>query len=206
MIFQLPGLVICVRKPELADLDCLTRWVSTEAYLNNIGGPGAHHAGQARLRAEQMLQDNADDHSPNKYFLAEDRFTREPVGLAMLCKIDWRHRHAEYTYLVGDEANRSKLAAGDLNMVMYNHCFNHLNLRKLYGYIFDTNAASLRMISYGGQLDGTLRRHRVRAGVASDVHLFSILDSEFAAFVNKHAATLLKKHIERGLINWRPGL
>ncbi|WP_426207493.1 GNAT family N-acetyltransferase [Massilia sp. TWP1-3-3] len=205
MIFQLPGLVINVRKPELDDLDCLTRWVSTESYLNNIGGAAAREAGQARRLAEQMLQDNADDYSPNRYFLAEDRFTREPVGLAMLCKIDWRHRHAEYTCLVGDDANRSKLAAGDMNMVMYNYCFHHLNLRKVYGYIYDTNAASLRMTSYGGRRDGTLRRHRVLAGVASDVHVFSILDREFSAFVNQHAATLLKKHVERGLINWQPG-
>jgi RimJ/RimL family protein N-acetyltransferase len=147
-----------------------------------------------------MLQDNADDFSNNKYFLAEDRFTGHPVALAMLCKIDWKNRHAEYAYIIGERDYRAKLTAGDLNLILYNHFFNGLNLNKVYGFVFASNAVSHRMNSFGGACDGTLRMHRFQGSLPSDVCVFSITRAEFAGFVNRHADTLLKKHVTRGLI------
>ena len=202
MMFTLPGLVITVRKPELDDIACIAAWLASPAYLDNIGGqrdmPFSHYESEAC----RILQDNANDQSNNKYYLAADRFSGKPIALAMLCKIDWKNRHAEYTYIVGDDSYRGKLAAGDLNMVMYNYFFNGLNLNKVYGYVFAPNAASLRLNLFGGRLDGTLRQHRRTGSGAVDVHVLSIMAGEFADFVREHAATLLKKHLERGLIAW----
>lgn len=202
MIFSLPGLVVTVRKPELEDVACIAAWFASPAYLDNIGGRRDMPPGYYEKEAFRIVQENANDHSANKYYLAEDRFSGKPVALAMLCKIDWKNRHGEYSFIVGDDGYRTKLAAGDLNVVMYNYFFNGLNLNKVYGYVFAPNAASLRLNLFGGSLDGTLRRHRHSGGEALDVHVLSILGSEYASFVRLYAATLLKKHLDRGLIAW----
>jgi RimJ/RimL family protein N-acetyltransferase len=200
VIFLLQGLVIHIRKPEIRDLDTIAQWLASDAYVANIGGARGMGAEQYRRKAEAMLQDNADDYSPNKYYLVEDRFNGTPVGLAMLCKIDWKNRHAEFAYIVGESNYRVRLTAGDINVVLYNYFFNELNLNKVYGYVFATNTTSLRMNAFGGRQDGTLRRHKLLDGKPIDVHVLSISRPEFAGFVDRHAHTLLKKHIERGLI------
>ncbi len=204
MIFHLSGLVVSVRKPEISDLPCLEQWLACDAYLDNIGG--THNMDQAHYRqlAENMLQENANDYSSNKYYLVQDRFTGQAIGLGILCKIDWKNRHGEYSYIIASEVHRSKIAAGDLNVVMYNYFFNDLNLNKIYGYVFANNAASLRLNLFGGKLDGTLRAHKTKDGVATDVHVFSILKKEFATFVNQYGNSLLKKHIDKKLIQWQP--
>lgn len=201
MIFQLPGLMVNIRKPEIADIPRMAQWLSSDGYIENFCGTRTADFSFYEKQAMDMLQKNADDFSGNKYFLAEDRFSGRPIGLAMLCKIDWKNRHAEYSYIVGEIDYRSKLVAGDVNMVLYNHFFNNLNLNKVYGFVVDANAVSQRMNGFGGSHDGTLRMHRIgSSGVATDVHVFSITKSSFSDFVNKHAHTLLAKHIARGLI------
>lgn len=200
MIFLLQGLVIRIRKPEIRDIEIMTKWLASDAYVDNISGVKGMDTDHYRRKAEAMLQDNADDCSLNKYFLAEDRFNGNPIGLAMLCKIDWKNRHAEYAFIIGNDSYRSRLAAADMNVVMYNYFFNELNLNKVYGYIFATNTVSLRMHAFGGSQDGTLRHHKMKDGKPTDVHVLCISRREFAEFVDRHAPTLLKKHIDRGLI------
>lgn len=200
MIFMLQGLVVTVRKPEIDDIDTLAAWLASDEWTRHLGGNGDEAPAWHRQRAQAMLQDNADDTSPNKYFFVADRFSGAAVGLAMLCKIDWKNRHAEYACIIGSAQHRNGMAAGDMNMVMYNYFFNQLNLNKVYGYVFDSNTPSLRMNSFGGSRDGTLRGHRRYRGAAIDVHVFCLSRRDFAAFVDQHAATLLRKHLARGLV------
>lgn len=203
MIFHLLGLMINIRKPEIADVACIAQWLSSNSFAENFGGIHGMELKYYERQAEKMLQDNADDFSINKYFLIEDRFTGNPVALAMLCKIDWKNRHAEYAYIIGDSNYRVKLIAGDLNIILYDYFFNSLNLNKVYGFVVAANIASQRMNGFGGSHDGTLRMHKfMGSGIATDVCVYSITKAEFTSFVGKHVNTLLRKHITRGLIKW----
>jgi hypothetical protein len=38
MIFRIPGLMVNVRKPEITDLGRIAQWLSSDEYLDNIGG------------------------------------------------------------------------------------------------------------------------------------------------------------------------
>jgi RimJ/RimL family protein N-acetyltransferase len=205
MMFKLPGLLVTIRKPEVEDISIIARWLSDEAYLDNFF-VGAAPDGQAKIQqAERMLQDNADEACVNKYFLVEERFSGRPAALAMLCKIDWKNRHAEYAYLIGAERYRTKLIAADINIILLNHFFHDLNLNKVYGFVAVSNAASLRLNHFGGKHDGTLRMHRFRgASISADVEVFSITKHDFVDFVGRHAQSLLKKHLVRHLIRWSP--
>lgn len=204
MIFKLNGLTVALRKPELDDAPLLATWLNSKDYSTNIGSLSDQTSATALATVEQMLQDNADDFAPNKSLIAVQRRTGIAIALVMICKIDWKNRHAEMAYIIGDKRTRGGLVAGDINVVVYNHLFNDLNLHKVYGYVFDHNAASIRFGLFGGQHEGTLRRHRIRLGQASDVHVFSITQYEFDRFVAAHARTLLRRHIEQGLIQCKP--
>ena len=148
-----------------------------------------------------MLQDNADDRISNKFFLCEDRFSNRPLGLAIISKIDWKNRHAECAYIIGDSDYRGKLVGGDLAVTLYHYCFNNLNLHKVYGFVIDSNSASIRLNEFGGSYDGTLYNHRFSSGeYASDVRVYSITRKEFSHFVQTYAKTLLRRHIAKGLL------
>lgn len=200
MIFHFPGLVLDLRKPEISDLQTLSGWIALPDFINQVGGAELDGPTAYRTRAEQMLQQNADEQCTNKYLLAIDKAHGTPIGLVMLCKIDWKNRHAEYAYIIGNMRYRGSLATGDMNVTVYNYLFRELNLNKVYGFVFDANLASMRLNHFGGQLEGTLRRHRRHGQVIRDVHVFSITRDEFAGFIKRHADGVLRKHIKHGLI------
>ena len=200
MIFEIAGLFIVVRKPEIADLPVLSRWLASELYCTNMGGVPSMSEQFYHEQACAMLQANANDRSDKIVYLVFDRFTQQAVALSLLSQIDWKNRHAEHSYLVGEESYRSKMVAGDLNMVMNNYFFSQLNLNKIYSFIFDFNQAALRLTGFGGSAEGILKQHRRYNGVAMDVHVYSITSREFSEFVHQHAAGLLRKHIHYGLL------
>ncbi len=201
MIFALRGLIVKVRKPEIGDIERIAKWLSSDLYLENFGRIRKLESLEYIKQAEKILQDNANDFCPNKYYVVEDRFKKRPVGLAMLCKIDWQNRHAEYAYIIGERECRGKMFAGDLNITLFNYFFHGLNLNKVYGFVLSGNKASQRMNNFGGSHDGLLRMHQFQnSGVAADVHVFSTTKREFEIFVSEQADTLLRRHISRGLI------
>lgn len=200
MIFHFPGLVLDLRKPEISDIDILADWLASPDFIRHVDGPDLEDALAYRARVEEMLQENADESCSNKYLMAVHKSQGTPIGLAMICKIDWKNRHAEYAYVIGNQRYRGSLAAGDMNVTVYNYLFRELNLNKVYGYVFEDNIASLRINEFGGRLDGTLRKHLRRDGVRRDVRVFSITRQEFADFVQRNSKTVLRKHIARGLI------
>jgi RimJ/RimL family protein N-acetyltransferase len=200
MIFNHAGLTLVLRKPELSELGILTDWIDSADYCRMLDGARANAHTSSVDRARAMLQDNADDHSTSKYLLAADRHNGEPIGLARICHLDWKNRHAEYSYIIGNTNYRGTLAAGDMNVTVYHYLFKELALQKVYGYVFEGNAASTRMNLFGGQIDGHLRLHEPTEEGFFDVTLFSITFEEFDKFIRSNAKGVLRKHIAQGLI------
>lgn len=205
MIFQLRGLLISVRKPELSDIEVMSRWLSSDAYRINLGGMDGGGELNYQALAFKAIEANANDQSSQIWYLVEDRFSREPVALAILSRIDWKNRHAEYSHIVGEEKYRSKLVAADMSVVMNNYFFYQLNLNKIYSYIFAGNQAAIRLTQFGSKADGILRQHRLQGSKATDVHLHCITRAEFSEFIREHASGLLRKHLKYGLLSC-PGI
>lgn len=200
MIFNIPGLVLDLRKPEISDIQTISSWIALPEFINQVGGLAFDTSAGYITRSEQILQENADEHCTNKYFLACDKVHGVPVGLVMICKIDWKNRHAEYAYIIGNQRYRGSLFTGDMNVIVYNYLFFGINLNKVYGFVFDENHAAMRINHFGGKLEGTLRRHRRYGTSTRDVHVFSITRAEFCIFIKHHASGVLRKHIARNLI------
>jgi RimJ/RimL family protein N-acetyltransferase len=200
MIFMHPGLTLFLRKPELTDIDTIARWTESPEFALMVESAPSDVVRNGVERANAILQTNADDFGTSKYLLAANKSTGEPVGMAMICKIDWKNRHAEYSYIIGNPKFRGSLAAGDMNITVYSYMFNEWNLNKVYGYVFEGNNSSARLNLFGGTLDGKLRQHEPTSYRYKDVQLFSILQHEFREFVKNNTRGVLRKHISEGLL------
>lgn len=201
MIFELKGLFISVRKPEILDIPILSGWLASDVFCENLGGVAGMPNSYYEEFAYKLLESNANDLSTRTCYLISDRFTKLPIGLSILSRIDWKNRHAEHCYIIGDEGHRSKFIAADLNMIMNNYFFYQLNINKIYSYIFEDNKASIRLTAFGAKFDGTLVRHRKHHTKTFDVHIYSLTKSEFKEFVCEHAEGLLRKYFNHGLIS-----
>lgn len=201
MIFHTPGLLIDLYKPNPADLDCMSAWLELPEFVSHVGGRVFDSPSQYRSYAEHLLQSNADDASGGtKVLLARTRAEGTPVGMALLSQIDWRNRHAQCSYIIGDPGHRTTLVAGDFNVTLYHCLLRQLGFNKIYGYVYASNPASMRFCEFGGRLEGTLRGHRAVQRGREDVHVYSMTQQDFTEFVRRNATGVLRKHISRGLL------
>ena len=194
------GLTLDLRKLELSDLDMVTQWIESPDFIKQVAGTPTESNESARAMAERLIHDNADDQSQNCTLIAVDRQDKTPIGVALVCKIDWKNGHAEYAYIIGSQRHRGTLAAGDMNVVIYGYLFEELGLNKVYGFVYADNEASSRINQFGGRIDGRLRRHQPDQKDWRDVIVFSITKKDFKNFILKNANGVLRKHIARNLI------
>lgn len=198
------GLTLDLRKLELSDLDVVTEWITSPDFIKQVAGTPAESDESARAMVERLMHENADDQSQNRTLIAIDRQDGTLVGLALICKIDWKNRHAEYAYIVGSQRHRGTLAAGDMNVVIYGYLFEELGLNKVYGFVYADNESSFRINQFGGRIDGRLRRHQPMSQGWRDVIIFSITSEDFTSFVKQNAKGVLRKHIARKVLKCCP--
>ena len=198
------GLTLNLRKLEISDINIVTQWIASPDFIEQVAGTSPESNESASSMAERLTHQNADDQNQNRTLIAVDREDGSPVGLALICKIDWKNRHAEYSYIVGSQRHRGTLAAADMNIAIYGYLFEELGLNKVYGFVYADNDSSLRMNQFGGHFEGRLRQHRLFMEGWGDVVVFSITREEFSNFVRQNSKGLLRKHIARKLINCYP--
>jgi RimJ/RimL family protein N-acetyltransferase len=194
------GLTLDLRKLEISDLPVVTEWIASPDFIEQVAGTAVESNESSRAMAERLIHDNANDQSQNCTLIAVDRQDGTLVGLALVCKIDWKNRHAEYAYIIGSQRHRGTLAAGDMNVIIYGYLFEELGLNKVYGFVYADNDSSFRINQFGGQIDGRLRRHQPKSQGWRDVIVFSITENSFKNFVNQNAKGVLRKHIARKLL------
>ena len=105
---------------------------------------------------------------------------KAPLGTVSIYDIDLRNRKAEWGrfYLVGDV--RGKGYGRDVENLIHEYVFNHLNLNKLYCEVFADNAIVVNLHKkFGYKQDGLLRQHVFRHGEYNDVVALSLLKEEW---------------------------
>lgn len=66
------------------------------------------------------------------------------IGVCGLTNINWIARHAEFSLYIGTEFKGHKYGIEAMK-ILIEHGFNTLNLRKIWGEVFEKNAACLKM-------------------------------------------------------------
>jgi RimJ/RimL family protein N-acetyltransferase len=102
------------------------------------------------------------------------------AGNAGLFHLEWTNRSAEFGIFIGDKSLWDKGYGTEVLQVFLQHAFDTLNLNRIYLRVFATNARARRSYEKASlAAEGTMRQAVFRNGQYIDVHVMSILSSEW---------------------------
>jgi diamine N-acetyltransferase len=102
------------------------------------------------------------------------------VGNCGVFNIEWMHRAAELGIMIGDKSVWNKGYGTETMQLLVQHGFETLNLNRIYLRVYSTNPRAIRAYEKAGFImEGTLRQAVYKHGKYSDVHIMSVLRSEW---------------------------
>lgn len=107
--------------------------------------------------------------------------TGEVIGTVSIVHIDYRNRKAEWGRLIiGAEEHKSAGYGREVEMLILQYCFEHLNLNKLYCEVLSTNMKVVNMHKkFGFKEEGVLKRHIFKYGKYIDVICMAMFSDEY---------------------------
>jgi RimJ/RimL family protein N-acetyltransferase len=104
------------------------------------------------------------------------------IGNISLFDINWKERHAELGITIGDKDFWGQGYGTDAVRTMLRVAFGDMNLHRVFLRVHADNARGIQCYkNVGFQKEGTLRESVFRGGTYHDMHVMSILESEFEA-------------------------
>lgn len=108
------------------------------------------------------------------------RVERKVIGFIAIKDINWFHRRAEISYMIGERSYWGRDLATEAVILMLNYAFKELNLHKIYGIVLVPNIASIRIFEkLGFGLEGTLREECYIDGKYHDMKRYGLLKAEW---------------------------
>jgi len=158
------------------DVELLTQWLANpdiqRVFEDEPGGVEA-----ARRKAQALIgKDPVTDRQCGYLVLYEQR----PIGFIHLKEINWIGRTGELDILVEPASQRSLLGLWVVAKTA-EICFDMLNLRKAYGYIFASNTPSSRFFSRLLAHEATLTPGRRPESGDEDVLIVSLTVEHYRA-------------------------
>lgn len=102
------------------------------------------------------------------------------IGNLSIMDINWQHRNGELGIVIGDKAEWGKGHGTEVISLYINHLFNELNLHRVWLRVYDANLAGIRCYEkVVFQHEGTLREAIYKHGQYIDMHVMSILSTEW---------------------------
>ena len=169
--------IILLRPFEEGDL---TRWVSwfndksITLYMNK--GIFPHTLAQQKNHLKSIKIDK------QNLQLAIVLKTKQPIliGSIGLHNIDWVHRTADISILIGEQEGRGKGIGKKAINILVNHAFKKMNLRKLTAGMWSKNIASKKSFEANGFiLEGTRREQYFSDGEYLDSLEYGLLKNNW---------------------------
>ena len=137
----------------------------------------------ARPMNEPQLRGMLSDwHDASSSFVFTVLHKGEVAGLVNLESVDWINRSAETGIAILPRDHRGQGVASAAMRLLLRFVFREMGLHRLQARIQDGNAASLHLFEMlGFRKEGTMREAVLRSGVRKDLHLYSLLASEWLA-------------------------
>ena len=174
---MLLGTLVRLRPVEEDDLSRLVSWRNKPSvwrwFFNKFP---LSHAGQARW-FEGLLR--TDDKKLFAICTLEDDTAIGTIGLD---RIDFANQSAELgNMLIGEEEFQGQGYAAEALQLLLSYSFFHLNMNRVYLYVFADNDRAVRLYERAGfQVEGRLRQAHYAQGIFNDVLLMALLRSEFS--------------------------
>jgi RimJ/RimL family protein N-acetyltransferase len=104
------------------------------------------------------------------------------IGNIGFFNLEWNNRCAEFGIAIADKSVWNKGYGTESVQLLLRHGFETLNLHRIYLRVYATNPRARRSYEKAGfVLEGTLRDGVYRHGKYADVHIMSVLRSEWDA-------------------------
>ena len=104
------------------------------------------------------------------------------IGNCGVFGIEWTNRSAELGIMIGDKTVWNKGFGTQVMTLLLRHCFETLNLNRVFLKVYGENARARRSYEKAGFVDeGCMRQAVYRNGKYDDVFIMSVLRSEWDA-------------------------
>lgn len=117
---------------------------------------------------------------------------KEPIGTVSIYHIDRRNRKAEWGRLIiGDPNERAGGVGGEIEALVLEYCFEHLNLHKLYCEVLVENERVISLHKkFGFKEEGIFKEHAFKNGHYVNVVSMAMLEDEYR--IEKNTGRLAK--------------
>lgn len=174
----LNGNRLYLRPLERADMVISQSWINDEAVRKYLTARGP-------ISFDQQIQyfettQNSHKHRVLAIVLHEgDRY----IGNIGLHNIDWQSRVATSGTLIGETDCWGLGYAKEAKLLLLEHAFKDMGLRRVESKIMAPNVASARcQLACGYKLEGVSRQRHFRGGKYVDEHLYAILREDWQEF------------------------
>jgi diamine N-acetyltransferase len=174
------GKRVRLRAVERSDLPKFHEWLNDPEVTQGLAMYLPLSMGDEEKWFERITQGEPDQRA--LAIEVKDRQSWQLVGNAGLFNLEWNNRSAEFGIFVGDKSRWDKGYGTEALELILRHGFDTLNLHRIYLRVYASNARARRSYEKAGLvLEGTMREAVFRRGKYDDVHIMSILRSEWAA-------------------------
>jgi RimJ/RimL family protein N-acetyltransferase len=170
---MITGKITNLRAYEKADLSKLFTWANDSALTKFVGPRFPVSMCQEEIRFEQLLENES------RVALIIETKNKEAIGYIYL-DLDWVNRKAELSIAIGEKDYQNNGYGTDACLSVLSHCFNELNLNKVFLYVFKFNERAIKSyIKCGFKEEGVVREDYLMHGQYQDRLIMSILKSEY---------------------------
>ena len=109
-----------------------------------------------------------------------ENYDEDLIGVGGLVHIDWKNRHGEFSYYIGEATKRGKGYGREVAYLLFEYGFRELGLHRIWAEVY-SNATEILEIDkkLGFKTEGIMRESYWNDGRWWDSHIISILDSEW---------------------------
>jgi len=163
---------------ERSDLPHFKEWLNDPEVTDGLSRYLPVSTAQEENWYDQVLQRSPEEQPLAIEIRAGDAWCL--AGNTGLFHLEWTNRSAEFGIFIGDKSNWDKGFGTEAVLLILRHAFHTLNLNRIYLRVLATNPRARRAYEKAGfTLEGTFRQAMFRHGQYVDVHLMSILRSEW---------------------------
>lgn len=175
IILNIIGHLVSLGPPRSELVPLYQRWRNDFAAMRQLGDLEPITAEQELARYERLP-----DEPSTVRFTIYDRATLQPIGSTALDDVDFRHRTAEYSILIGEPAFRNRGYGTETTRLMLDYAFTVLGLHNILLRVFAFNPAGQRAYQKAGFREiGRRHASQQMGGRLWDAIYMDCLASEF---------------------------